>query len=76
MGQENDQVKQQSDQYMHDLMERLKQRRDEYRAARQREMEGNKGSEAKGPDAKQPEQQRSEEMLRAMMRALREERCA
>ena len=71
MGQENDQVKQRSEQYMHDLMERLKQRRRDFYAAHEHKIEGNQKPEEKGPQQKCPEH-----VLKQMMMALREERCA
>ena len=71
MGQENDQVKQRSEQYMHDLMERLKQRRNDFYAAHKHKIEGNQK-----PEAKEHRQECPEPVLRQMMMALREERCA
>ena len=71
MEQENDQVKQQSEQYRQELIERLKAKRDAYRAECEQEHKHQQEEKEAGP-AKEARDQTFQQVMRAM----REERCA
>ena len=71
MEQENDQVKQQSEQYRQELIERLKAKREAYRAECEQEHKHQQEEKKDGP-AKEAREQTFQQLMWAM----REERCA
>jgi len=71
MEQDNNQVKQQSEQYKQELTERLKAKREAYYAKCKQEHEHHQEGKAPGP-----EKEAQEHTFQQVMMAMREGRCA